>query len=183
MLHRDIKPSNILISAEGQPLLLDFNLAQDAARATRRMRRWAARSPTWPPSTSGPWSAAPDAARLVDQRSDIYSLGMVLAEMLTGHSPFEQSASYSALPAPDRGDGAGAQPEAPVDRGRRPDIPWGLESIVRKCLAPDPARRYQQAEHLAEDLRRFLDDRPLEVRPGAEPGRAAAASGCAATRG
>ena len=103
--------------------------------------------------------------RQVDRRSDIYSLGMVLAEMLTGQSPFDQSASYSALPL---------QIEAmAVERSRsrlrcarhRPEIPWGLESIVRKCLAPDPRLRYQQAHHLAEDLRRFLDDRPLEYAP------------------
>ena len=57
----------------------------------------------------------------------------------------------------------------PSLRRERPDISWGLESIARKCLAPDPAQRYQQADHLAEDLRRLLDDRPSEVRPRAEP--------------
>jgi eukaryotic-like serine/threonine-protein kinase len=54
---------------------------------------------------------------------------------------------------------------APSVRRHRPTTPWGLESIVRKCLAPDPAQRYQQAEHLAEDLRRFLEDRPLKYAP------------------
>ena len=54
---------------------------------------------------------------------------------------------------------------APSIRRSRPDVPWSLESITRKCLAPDPDRRYQQAEHLAEDLRRFLDDRPLKYAP------------------
>jgi serine/threonine protein kinase/Tfp pilus assembly protein PilF len=165
IFHRDVKPSNILISAEGQPLLLDFNLAQDqdfdpaqatlggtvAYMAPEHLRALAGRSAAL--------------VRKVDQRSDIYSLGMVLAEMLTGQSPFDQSASYSALPL---------QIEAmAVERGRlwpsvrqqRPDIPWGIESIVRKCLAPDPSVRYQQADHLAEDLRRFLDDRPLRYAP------------------
>ena len=98
ILHRDIKPSNILISAEGQPLLLDFNLAQaedeDPAHATiggtvaymapEHLRALVGRTPAL--------------IRQVDRRSDIYSLGMVLAEMLTGHRPFEQSGSYSALP-------------------------------------------------------------------------------------
>ena len=50
-------------------------------------------------------------------------------------------------------------------RRQRPEVPWSLESIVRHCLAPDPAQRYQQAEHLAEDLRRFLEDRPLKYAP------------------
>jgi eukaryotic-like serine/threonine-protein kinase len=165
IFHRDVKPSNVLISVEGEPLLLDFNLAQDehidpelatlggtvAYMAPEHLRALIGRS-----------SAL---IRQVDQRSDIYSLGMVLAEMLTGQSPFDQSASYSAMPL---------QIEAmAVERGRlwpsvkerRPDIPWGLESIVQKCLAPDPTQRYQQADQLADDLHRFLDDRPLRYAP------------------
>jgi serine/threonine protein kinase len=102
ILHRDIKPSNILLSAEGQPLLLDFNLAQggedDPAHATiggtvaymvpEHFRALVGRTPAL--------------IRRVDNRSDIYSLGMVLAEMLTGRRPFDQSGSYSALPCRSR---------------------------------------------------------------------------------
>src|SRR5439155_6429586 len=54
---------------------------------------------------------------------------------------------------------------APSLRERRSDVPWSLESIARKCLAPNPAERYQHAEQLAEDLRRYLEDRPLQVAP------------------
>jgi serine/threonine protein kinase/Tfp pilus assembly protein PilF len=165
IFHRDIKPSNILISAEGQPLLLDFNLAQDqhidpalatlggtvAYMAPEHLRALAGRS-----------SAL---IKKVDERSDIYSLGMVLAEMLTGHSPFDQSASYSALPLQIEAMAVERSRSWPSVRERRPDIPWGIESIVRKCLAPDPALRYQQSDHLAEDLQRFLDDRPLRYAP------------------
>src|SRR5262249_20599193 len=53
----------------------------------------------------------------------------------------------------------------PSLRRHRPDVPWSLESITRKCLDPDPSNRYQQAEHLAEDLRRYLEDRPLKYAP------------------
>jgi serine/threonine protein kinase/Tfp pilus assembly protein PilF len=165
IFHRDIKPSNILISAEGQPLLLDFNLAQDqdldpaqatlggtvAYMAPEHLRALAGRSAAL--------------IRKVDQRSDIYSLGMVLAEMLTGQSPFDQSASYSALPLQIEAMAVERSRLWPSVRQRRPDIPWGIESIVRKCLAPDPSVRYQQADHLAADLRRFLDDRPLRYAP------------------
>ena len=165
VLHRDIKPSNILLSAEGQPLLLDFNLAQNAgddpAQATlggtvaymapEHLRALAARSP--------------ELIARVDRRSDVYSLGMVLAEMLTGHRPFEQGASYSVIPPRIEAMALERGRDAPSPRRRRADIPWGLESIARKCLAPDPSRRYQQAEHLAEDLRRFLEDRPLKHAP------------------
>jgi serine/threonine protein kinase/tetratricopeptide (TPR) repeat protein len=165
ILHRDIKPSNILLSAEGQPLLLDFNLAQDqqidpalatlggtvAYMAPEHLRALAGRS-----------SAL---VRKVDERSDIYSLGMVLAEMLTGQSPFDQTASYSAMPLQIEAMAVERSRTWPSVRQRRPDTPWGIESIVRKCLAPDPNERYEKAAHLAEDLRRWLSDRPLAFAP------------------
>ena len=97
----------------------------------------------------------------MDHRADIYSLGMVLYEMLTGHKPFEQSASYSVMPLQIEAMATERSKAAPSLRGQRPDAPWSLESIIRKCLAPNPADRYQQAEHLAEDLRRLFDHRPL----------------------
>ena len=140
ILHRDIKPSNILIGAEGQPLLLDFNLAagrrgRPGARHDRRDRRL--HGPGAPPRLVG---RTPALIRQVDRRSDIYSLGMVLAEMLTGHRPFEQSGSYSALPLQIE---AMALERSKADasvRRERPDISWGLESIARKCLARRPGR-------------------------------------------
>jgi serine/threonine protein kinase/tetratricopeptide (TPR) repeat protein len=165
IFHRDIKPSNILISAEGQPLLLDFNLAQDQhidpALATLG-GTVAYMSPEHLRALAGRSSAL---IRQVDERSDIYSLGMVLAEMLTGHSPFDQSASYSALPLQIEAMAVERSRWEPSVRQQRPEIPWGLESIVRKCLAADPSSRYQQAHHLAEDLRRFLEDQPLKYAP------------------
>jgi serine/threonine protein kinase/lipoprotein NlpI len=165
VLHRDVKPSNVLIDRDGQPLLLDFNLSQDLnneqARATlggtvaymapEHLRALAARDPVL--------------GRQVDRRADVYSLGMVLFEMVAGESPFDQSASYAPLPAlieamaVERGRGV------PSLRRKRPDVPWTLESIARKCLAPDPRQRYQRAEDLAEDLRRFLADQPLKHAP------------------
>jgi serine/threonine protein kinase/Flp pilus assembly protein TadD len=165
VLHRDVKPSNVLIDRDGQPLLLDFNLAHDLnneqARATvggtvaymapEHLRALAARDPAL--------------GRLVDRRADVYSLGMVLFEMLAGESPFDQSASYAPLPALIEAMALERGRTVPSLRKKRPDVPWGLESIARKCLAPDAARRYQRAEDLAEDLRRFLDDRPLKHAP------------------
>ncbi len=167
VLHRDIKPSNILLSSDGQPMLLDFNLAQDvrngraqagavlggtvAFMAPEHLRALAARDP--------------GLGSQVDERADVYSLGMVLYEMLTGCNPFDQSGSYSPLVPLIQAMALERGRTAPSLRLKRPDLPWGLESIVRKCLAPQPAARYQRAEHLAEDLRRFLDDRPLKHAP------------------
>ena len=165
VLHRDIKPSNVLIDRDGQPLLLDFNLAQDlnneqaraavggtvAYMAPEHLRALAARDPLL--------------ARQVDRRADIYSLGMVLFEMLAGESPFDQSASYAPLPALIEAMALERGKVNPSLRQKRPDVPWGLESIARKCLMPDATRRYQRAGDLAEDLHRFLADLPLKHAP------------------
>ena len=161
ILHRDIKASNILISADAQPLLLDFNLAraqdEDAAHATIG-GTVAYMSPEHLRALVG---RTPALIRQVDRRSDIYSLGMVLAEMLTGRRPFEQSGSYSVLPVQIEAMAVERSKSVPSLKRERPDISWGIESITRKCLEPDPTRRYQRADHLADDLRRLLEDRPL----------------------
>jgi serine/threonine protein kinase/lipoprotein NlpI len=161
VLHRDIKPSNILLGTDGQPLLLDFNLAQvtrgEQVRvvlggtinymAPEHLRSFAARDHAM--------------ARDVDHRADIYSLGMVLFEILVGRGPFAESASYTPLPLMVEAMAVERGRAAPSLRQALPDAPWNLESIIHKCLAPNPAKRYQKAERLAEDLQRFLDDRPL----------------------
>ena len=165
ILHRDIKPSNVLISAEGQPLLLDFNLSQaqdeDPAHATigGTMAYMA------PEHLRALIGRTPAQISQVDRRSDIYSLGILLAEMLTGNHPFDQSGSYSAFPTQIEAMAIERSNSVPSLRQERPDISWGLESIARKCLAPEPAQRYQQAGHLADDLRRLLEDRPLKHAP------------------
>jgi serine/threonine protein kinase/Flp pilus assembly protein TadD len=165
VLHRDVKPSNVLISGEGQPMLLDFNVSQNlhdeqssavlggtvAYMAPEHLRALATRDP--------------ELARLVDRRADVYSLGMVLYEMLAGCRPFDQSGSYSPLLSQLEAMALERARLIPSLRENRPDIPWSLESICGKCLDPDPARRYQQAEDLAEDLRRFLEDQPLAYAP------------------
>jgi serine/threonine protein kinase/tetratricopeptide (TPR) repeat protein len=165
VLHRDIKPSNVLLAGDGQPLLLDFNLAQNTRNEQARATVGGTVAYMSPEHLRALGSRDPAQAKLVDARSDIYSLGMVLYEILAGESPFEQSASYTPLPSlivamtRERG---GTTPSL---RKKRPDLPWGLESILRTCLSPDPTRRYQRADNLAEDLRRFLADQPLKFAP------------------
>ncbi len=165
ILHRDIKPSNILLSAEGQPLLLDFNVAQEMTSDHTQAILGGTVAYAAPEHLAALLYRTPDLVRSVDRRSDLYSLGLVLAEMITGERLFEQGGSYSAQATQIETMAVERSRGAPSLRRVRRDVPWSLESIVRKCLDPDPARRYQQGDHLAEDLRRFLDDRPLRYAP------------------
>ena len=169
ILHRDVKPSNVLIGDDGRPMLLDFNLAHeqksDPAHATLG-GTVAYMAPEHLRALAGNSAAL---AEGVDARSDVYSLGMVLAEILTGHNPFDQSASYSVMPLQIEALALERGRTTPSLRSERPEIPWSLEGVARKCLAPDPSQRYRSAGDLAEDLRRFLDDRPLRYAP--EPSR------------
>ncbi|HKB37977.1 MAG TPA: tetratricopeptide repeat protein [Gemmataceae bacterium] len=161
VLHRDIKPSNILLSADGQPMLLDFNLAQRVHADPASAMLGGTVAYMAPEHLRALARQETVQARAVDARADVYSLGMVLFEMLTGARPFEQSASYTPLPLLIEAMAVERSAKVPSLRAVRADVPWGLESVLRKCLDPDPARRYQRAEHLAEDLRRLLEDRPL----------------------
>jgi hypothetical protein len=167
ILHRDIKPSNVLLSAEGQPLLLDFNLAHDERADPLQATLGGTVAYMAPEHLRA--LLDPQLAETVDCRSEVYSLGMVLSEIITGRSPFEQRGSYSVLPVEIEAMAAERSHVTPSLRQLRPEVPWSLESIACTCLSPDPARRYQQAEHLADDLRRFLEDRPLRHAP--EPSR------------
>lgn len=165
ILHRDIKPSNILISAEGQPLLLDFNLAQEEANQATHATLGGTVAYMAPEHLRALANPTESLVARVDQRSDIYSLGMVLAEFLIGRHPFDESGSYSALPLEIEAKAVERGKCAPSVRATHPDIPWSLESIVLKCLAPDPDHRYQSPDQLADDLRRFLGDQPLRHAP------------------
>jgi serine/threonine protein kinase/tetratricopeptide (TPR) repeat protein len=165
VLHRDVKPSNVLIDRDGLPLLLDFNLAHDVNKEPARAKVGGTVAYMAPEHLRA--LAARDAAlvRLVDRRADVYSLGMVLFEVLTGESPFDQSASYTPLAALIEAMALERSRTVPSLRQKLPDVAWGLESIARKCLAPDAAQRYQRAADLAEDLDRFLNDLPLKYAP------------------
>src|SRR5262249_33625588 len=160
IFHRDIKPANILLAMDGEPLLLDFNLAQDFRSRQAHVTLGGTVPYMSPEHLRALRSRDPATVQLIDHRADIYSLGMVLYEMLTGRSPFAWGDSYMPLPAlieamAEERSKRAASLRVGVDGTPRPHIPWTLESIVRKCLAPDPAQRYQKAGHLAEDLRRF----------------------------
>ena len=169
MIHRDIKPSNILVAADGQPLLLDFNVAQDAHLDPSLIVSGGTATYASPEQLRALLSSDSAHFDRVDHRSDIYSLGLVLLKSLTGTNPFEPVCGRSSLVRRDELEASVEHREIPSARAIRADVPWSLDSVVRKCLDNDPDRRYQDAASLAEDLNRFLDDLPLRHAP--EPSR------------
>jgi serine/threonine protein kinase/tetratricopeptide (TPR) repeat protein len=161
ILHRDLKPANILLTDEGQPMLLDFNLSEDTKEQSRASRAYV--GGTLPYMAPEHLEALEGGPRPVDARSDLYSLGVILFELLTGRHPFpvrrgSSSSVLTALQADRRG-------PAPALRCWNKTVSPAVESIVRRCLEADPDRRYQSAGQLREDLTRHLDDLPLKYAP------------------
>lgn len=163
--HGDLKPSNILLTAEATPMLFDFNLAVDRLDASR----------PGPATDAGgtPAYMAPERLRVVAgagevppgrgldlHRADLYALGLVLLEALTGRAP-EVPRVRAGGPLELAGALARSRRGLPGSlRGRSP-IPRSLRSILAKCLAPEPADRYARGDELAEDLDRWRADLPL----------------------
>jgi WD40 repeat protein len=152
IVHRDLKPSNILLDADGQPALVDFGLALDNdATATLTRHGDILGTPAY---------MSPELARgqghEADGRTDIYSLGVVLYEMLAGRVPFQGSA-ISIL-----NHVIHDEPETP--RRVRAGVPIDLETICLKAMAKEPNRRYTTAGDMAADLRAFLEHRPIAAR-------------------
>jgi hypothetical protein len=135
VLHRDLKPANVLLDRWGRPLLLDFNLAFDPRRGAGIGESFGGTPPYMAPEHRDAFEglAAPE---VVDERSDVYALGIILFELLTGTLPAAEERRAGA-PAPAR---------------LEPAVPAVLDRAVRRCLEPDPARRYQSAAELARAL-------------------------------
>lgn len=157
ILHRDLKPANVLLTDDGQPMLLDFNLAEDTKRAGDAAR--ASIGGTLPYMAPEHLEAFQGGRRTVDARSDVYALGVILYELLTGRHPFplRRGALDDVLPLfiADR------QEPLPDPRRINPAISPAIASLLRHCLEPDPAQRYQSAGQLREDLERHLAHLPL----------------------
>jgi serine/threonine protein kinase/predicted Zn-dependent protease len=161
IIHRDLKPANVLLTDEGQPMLLDFNLAAD----TRHGGSAAAAQVggTLPYMAPEALQALRTGPQLADSRGDIYALGVILGELLTGRHPFLiRRGAVDAVLVQMVQDRLGPPPRL---REANPAVTPATESIVRRCLEPDPKARYQDAHQLLEDLQRQLDDRPLRHAP------------------
>lgn len=157
ILHGDLKPANILLTDEGQPMLLDFNLSEDT-----KLRSTAADvdvGGTLPYMAPEHIDAFQGGMGTIDGRSDVYSLGVILYELLTGCHPFPAHRGPMAITLPrlleDR-----RRPSPRLRPGQKTISP-AVESIVHHCLEPDPGKRYQAAHELREDLERQLSHLPL----------------------
>jgi WD40 repeat protein/predicted Ser/Thr protein kinase len=154
VLHRDLKPSNILLDEAGQPYVTDFGLARVLDQDSALTRTGAFFGS---PAYSAPEQAASD-GRKVTTAADIYGLGAILYELLTGRPPFTGATPVETLRRV-------LESEPTKPHLIRNEVPLDLETICLKCLEKEPSRRYSSAQVLADDLGHFLSEEPVQARP------------------
>jgi tetratricopeptide (TPR) repeat protein/predicted Ser/Thr protein kinase len=156
LVHRDLKPANILVAddnGEPHPYVLDFGIARIEEVAGLTMTGQVIGTPGY----LSPEQARGD-LRAVDRRTDVFSLGVVLYELLAETRPFTGDSNVEILVHL-------MEADPPALRSVKPEIPKDLETVVMTCLEKEPERRYPSARALAEDLGRFLHGEPVEARP------------------
>ncbi len=158
VLHRDIKPSNVLVTADGVPMLLDFNLARDPNTEAAGPSMGGTLAYMSPEHLD---ALAEGHDESVDERADVFSLGVLLFETLTGRRPYRVPTGATSVAEALHRAAAERREARPTIRETHPEIPTSLESVVLKCLAVDPADRYATAADLALDLQAVADDEPL----------------------
>ncbi len=153
LVHRDVKPGNVMVTRDGEPVLLDFGLVRDSTADGESLTATGAVLGT--PAYMSPEQVS--GKPVLDRRSDVYSLGAVLYECLTLSAPFEAptaAALYRKILSTD--------PDSP--RRLNPSLTEDLRVVVETAMAKDRARRYQTARDMAEDLRRVRANEPIRAR-------------------
>ena len=164
-VHRDVKPGNIMITASGQVKVADFGIARAFGGDDDELTQTGSVM-----GTASYFSPEQAQGKQVDPRSDLYSLGVVLFEMLTGAPPFSGSSPVSIAYKH-------VQEQPPVASTINPSVPPPLDTIIARLLAKNPDERYAAAEDVRADLRRFREGQPLV---GVASGAATNGSGHAA---
>jgi tetratricopeptide (TPR) repeat protein len=160
IVHLDLKPGNILLTADGTPKIADFGLAKHLGNQTSHTQTGHGGGT---PSYMAP-EQADGRVREIGPATDVYALGAILYETLTGRPPFKADSVYGTL--------ALVRSQEPVSPKRlQPRIARDLETICLKCLEKAPQRRYHTALELAEDLRRYLSGTPIKAWPISPVGR------------
>jgi serine/threonine protein kinase len=153
IIHRDLKPANVLLAEDGTAKVCDFGLAKKVGEAGRT----ASGAVLGTPSYMAPEQAG-GKSRDVGPATDVYALGAILYECLTGQPPFEAETPLDTLMR--------VMADDPVPPSQlRDKVPRDLETICLKCLQKQPARRYASAQALADDLQRFQAGEPVRARP------------------
>ncbi len=162
VIHRDLKPANVMVDRDGRAVVMDFGLAKEVllepeeGDGAGRARMTQTGQVLGTPAYMSPEQAAGDAAA-VGPRSDVWALGVILYEILTGNLPFEGRQTWDVFRAIER-----EEPSAP--RSVRPGLPVDLEAVCLRALEKESGRRYAGVRELGEELRRWLRGEPVLAR-------------------